>query len=319
MKKDHRRFFNLEVDKHIYARKRIFGKFHYLVAITLLIGGLALRVLHTVLHNQGIIWEILGEIGSFLALIFALHLIYEIYIKREEREIFIGELIDVLGKYYKNVSRVEKFGIKAIYSKLPITFVGKKFKKANSIKILQTWMGSADNLQPALKEALKNTECNVKILLLDPASPQCTYRDKDLKWDKLKDDRTKTKDKINGDLSLLKELADNPERNGTIEVRLYDNTPTVPIFAWDNFIFFGQMLRTGLSINGCYFLIDEGGKLGNHLSEHFNDLWESNDNKSYLLATPKKKELELKNQALAKLEDQHSKSVSDSEEIDRPH
>src|SRR5688572_12761870 len=127
--------------KLIREKRKILGKYYYLIAIFLLLIGVTFRFLHTVFHKEGVVWEILGEFGTFLALIVSLHLVYEILVKKEEQAIFINELEIALSKFFEKMGQVEKIGIENVYTKLPKDTLSKQIEEAKSVKILQTWTG----------------------------------------------------------------------------------------------------------------------------------------------------------------------------------
>ena len=70
-------------DEPISLRKILGGK-HIFVAIFFMALGLIIKLLPMALHKEGEVWEIIEELGTFLALVVAVHLLYEIFIKREE-------------------------------------------------------------------------------------------------------------------------------------------------------------------------------------------------------------------------------------------
>ncbi len=78
--------------------RKILRRYSYTIAIILFLAGITLRLLPTVFNAKGSLWEVLGDIGTFLALIVSMYLLYELSIKREERELFLRDLEDVLGR-----------------------------------------------------------------------------------------------------------------------------------------------------------------------------------------------------------------------------
>jgi hypothetical protein len=72
----------------------------YRIAIGLLlcIGGFYLRLLHTVYHKEGELWAILGEFGTFVALIIAVHFIYDLLLRDYEHRLFVGNMRTQIDK-----------------------------------------------------------------------------------------------------------------------------------------------------------------------------------------------------------------------------
>ncbi|HJP95791.1 MAG TPA: hypothetical protein VJ843_00310 [Candidatus Saccharimonadales bacterium] len=86
--------------------KRVLKHKHYLIAVSLLSFGLFLKILPHALHElDWSWWEIPEELGTFLALIASLHLIYELFIKSEAQQQFIRDISGVVEQSLKTFSK----------------------------------------------------------------------------------------------------------------------------------------------------------------------------------------------------------------------
>jgi len=97
------------------SHRKLAGRYYYAIGIILLLLGVTLRLLHHVFHQEGVIWEILGEFGTFLALIVTLHFLYELLIKKDERQLFISDLENVMGQHLKEINNTLQQSRATIY------------------------------------------------------------------------------------------------------------------------------------------------------------------------------------------------------------
>lgn len=74
--------------------RRIIERYYNLVGAALFLLGVALRLLS--IGKTGFTYQVIGDIGSFLAVAIAIPFIYDRLIKTEDRQIFLSDLKDVL-------------------------------------------------------------------------------------------------------------------------------------------------------------------------------------------------------------------------------
>lgn len=79
--------------------RRLMGRYYYICGGFLFLFGFVLMLLGE--HCTGYFGKIIVEIGTFLALVVAIHFIYEILIKKEERRLFSMELEMALNRNNK--------------------------------------------------------------------------------------------------------------------------------------------------------------------------------------------------------------------------
>jgi hypothetical protein len=277
--------------RHTQSRQKILSHYSYALSIILLLLGITLRLLHTAFHKEGLVWVVLGELGTFLALIVSIHFIYDIFLKKEERQVLIAQMREEMEeslKYFLSDSKAFHLsGLTAYFEKLHIQGLTDDFKRAKEINILHTWTGTGTQLDDALRVAIKNG-CHVKVLLLDPDSSFCIERGKDLHLNEPDDVRQE----VIRELGRFKAIADKISGPGEIEIRTYNATPTIPLYICDETMYFGQMWRGEgtFSAGTPYFKVKE--KLyeadaerttifGALIKQHFSDLWNSDNTKPF--------------------------------------
>jgi hypothetical protein len=74
--------------------RRIMGRYYNLVGAVLFLAGVMLRLLS--IGKTDFAWQVIGDIGTFLAVAVAIPFIYDRLIKTEDRQLFLSDLEDVL-------------------------------------------------------------------------------------------------------------------------------------------------------------------------------------------------------------------------------
>lgn len=210
---------------------------------------------------------VLSNLGSLLLVSVAITLIYDKFI----RQAYLAEMRKELQDTYDNAQKVLSSGLIEYYKDgLTENHLKEAFRDATEqICILQVWSGNATALEGVIKKAIKRG-CAIKILLLNPMSDQCTYRSRDLKKP---DEHAKTQ--ISAELTTYQGiLEEDPINKEFFELKIYDATPTVPMFICDESVFFGLMWRENLTIDSPYFqAASRATDLGRFLHNHFQSLW----------------------------------------------
>jgi heme-degrading monooxygenase HmoA len=145
------------------------------------------------------------------------------------------------------------------------------------IRILETFTGrSLAGIMRQIKDAA-SAGCRVKILFLDPRSPQVAYRAKAMH-------RTtgEIKDNIKAELQELCQISSELEKDGksSLEVKVYDEVPTNHVYDFDGIVLIGIYWRKIASFQGPQLEIDardersNASKLVQRINEQFDDLWE---------------------------------------------
>jgi len=90
-------------DELAHSANRTRTRFHYAIAIILLLGGLTLRLLHNGFHKESQLWEVIGDFGTFLALTLSIHFVYDLFIRREERQAILFDFGKILGTELQDI------------------------------------------------------------------------------------------------------------------------------------------------------------------------------------------------------------------------
>lgn len=86
------------------SHRKLAGRYYILFGIALFLLGVMLMIIPHAFHKEGEVWKVLSEIGTFLALIVSLHFIYEIIVKKEDRQILIHDLDTLLKQHHKAIN-----------------------------------------------------------------------------------------------------------------------------------------------------------------------------------------------------------------------
>jgi hypothetical protein len=159
--------------------------------------------------------------------------------------------------------------------------LGERFKsKPANVKILETWTGYGAQLYTWITQALKDG-AEVEILLLDPTSEHVEHRAQALSPTGV--DAQTIKSNIEGDLDILgrvlKEYDQNGGYEGKLEVRVYDVTPVLNMYRFDDIRIVGMYLWGEDSITGPQFEVKGTESLrrtpfADHFDAHFKRIWD---------------------------------------------
>lgn len=188
-------------------------------------------------------------------------------------------LEDVVGRRYEELDKVRASGLRTIYKEKFYAGVEEKLRDAKtSIRILQTWSGEFNSLGSPLKQAAERG-VDIRILLLKPDSVVARRRGVDLGHGE-----EAVKEFINNDLAVLgtlhRRLSKKMKEN--IEVRLYETTPVIAIYASDDtnivgIYWYERHSQEGpqLEVVGRLESASDDPYLSNVVNEHFEAIWES--------------------------------------------
>jgi len=88
--------------------RRIMGRYYNLVGVVLFLLGVVLRLLS--IGKTDFAWQVIGDIGTFLAVAVAIPFIYDRLIKTEDRQLFLSDLEDVLDVKLSSYLESKKLG-----------------------------------------------------------------------------------------------------------------------------------------------------------------------------------------------------------------
>lgn len=80
--------------------RRVLGRYYVLVGAFLFLSGLVLRLIS--LEKTGFTWQVIKDIGTFLAVIVVVRFIYNKLIKTEDRLIFLSDIEDIFDAKLKS-------------------------------------------------------------------------------------------------------------------------------------------------------------------------------------------------------------------------
>jgi hypothetical protein len=162
--------------------------------------------------------------------------------------------------------------------------LGERFKsKPAKVHILETWTGYGAQLYTWITQALKDG-AEVEILLLDPTSEHVEHRAQALSSTGV--DAQTIKSNIEGDLDILGRVLKEYDQNGgnkghkgKLEVRVYDVTPVVNMYRFDDIRIVGMYLWEEDSITGPQFEVKGTESLrrtpfADHFDAHFKKMWD---------------------------------------------
>jgi hypothetical protein len=81
--------------------ERIMKRYHSLIGGTLFVVGISLRLV--TIDRPGLMWKIIGDLGTFLAASVAIPFIYQVFIKTEDRRLFLMDLEELLEAKLANL------------------------------------------------------------------------------------------------------------------------------------------------------------------------------------------------------------------------
>ena len=206
----------------------ILKKYHNIIAGTIFLVGIILRLLAT--YNAGVMWQFIGDFGTFLAAAIAIPFIYERFLKAEDRRLFISDLEDVLDiKLATHGSQQKGFYIFEL-GRMPIHEKVTFFQNANSEVIefglsLSTFAGffeqrPAHEYKNPVKDLLQKG-VQFKCFVLDPDSQIATIYAQDR-------GEVNLVEKIRASIKKLSQLRDEFKGyglTGTFEVYTYSHFP----------------------------------------------------------------------------------------------
>lgn len=213
----------------------------------------------------------------FLLSYYILREIREFEIKRQNEHLANTITSNIRPQFERITERLDNISSTqvGVLSKLSNDTVAKGICEARrSVKILQTWMGNFIPLEDSISTAISNG-CQIQILLLNPSSPQAQARGKDMRYS----DSQEVSYLINSNLSQLARIYSSKEHPNNIEVRLYNATPIMTLYWYDDICFLGVYWRNRPAIQGPQFEIhnDSNQYLIAAITAHFSDLWESSE------------------------------------------
>jgi hypothetical protein len=233
----------------ITSVKILFKRYSISIGIIIILIGLTLRI--STLFYTGIIFSILGEIGTFLAVSVAMAFIYDLFLKETDEKIFLEELSKVLEERFHSLSNEDQYPI-FYHERRKIEQKIKFYEKASSeiievgakLHTLSNYFQSIapndfeDHIITLLKQGVK-----IKLLLLDPKSEYAIEYAKCLKENSGEEDFIKNIEDSILNFKKLKKRLIKMNLPNTFEVYQYSAIPC-----------FNAVLIDKESVNGYVFI-----------------------------------------------------------------
>lgn len=217
------------------------------LAIALFVAGYIAYYLTAGLN--GFFPELLHHIGLFLAAVVAVHFIYELLVKRDEQVAMRREISDAVATTINAfMPSFEKWGFQGFEDALEYKVIFEKLLDGDELLWLDTYAPSRIEVVSLISTALENG-ANIKMLAIAPESNTAKLRAREI------EQLGFTEQAFSTDLSsFIDQLRQVESEAGSLEVRLYDDLPCVPMYIHR---------RGGVPIRGftSYFL--------SHASENF--------------------------------------------------
>jgi len=244
----------------------------------LILVGYSFLVISAVLISFPIIFdlpsplnEVLSAIGASILSVALIGLVYEYFVKDGFTTDIERCLSFVFKQEFSSINALQLSGIKNVYHGLPSSEIYSAFKKSrDNIKILQTWIPEKEHFSDAISYGLYSG-AQVRILLLKPGSICAKLRSEELGF---KADQVSLK--IEDTLAELRRVFESHPNNSQISIRLYEGTPTLSIYAFDQSMFIGQYWRGENASNGPHLKVSgEESYYIRSLEDHFETIWSS--------------------------------------------
>jgi hypothetical protein len=296
------------------------------VALALFVAGLVLIIVGAILpQGEGLWYEIfhhlLRDLGIAAIISALLGSAYEFALRRDfvrvAREALRGavrterdrltqqyietakaSLTDVLAKRDQQLRQLEQFraaGVRNVRKGRNINTIEEHLNRdpvPEQVRILETWTGYFDEgLDDLIRTAVKNGTKEVRILLLDPESDHVRYRAAAMNY---RPDTVRSR--IEADLEKLQELREELrlDHEDKVKIKVYDASPSVNMFCFDDTTIFGLYLRNIDSLRAPQFTVgptDDANVntegqftvdtreyfVAKQLESHFESLWEAKE------------------------------------------
>ena len=275
------------------------------VALVLFIIGIALITVGAIVpQHSGLVYEVthhvLRDLGIAAIISALLGTAYE-YILRSDflkmaqralsrtveeernwlRAMFVADaqesLTIVLNERDDRLQQLDMFhvaGLTGIRETRHFETIEEKLKSSpKQVRILETWTGHRESgIDKLIRGAVENGTEKVEILLLNPESDQVGYRAK-----ALDEDVDEVRSSIKADLVKLQKVRLDGHKD-KIELRVYDASPSVNMFSFDDFRLMGLYLRGFDSIESTQFSVSTRDRfLAVQLDRHFENLWTADE------------------------------------------
>lgn len=212
----------MSVHDSTHARRLIAWK-KWSVAGGVFIAGYTLYLLTRGMH--GFFPELIHHAGLFLSAVVAVHFIYELLVKKEEQAAMRQEIGGAVERTINAfLPSYERWGFHGFVETLDFDRLFGTLQKDDELLWLDTYAPSRGVLLGHIEQALARG-VKIRMLVISPAGPTAAMRAREISQPGF------TEQSFLGDLrSFVEALRPVAARNAGLEVRLYDDLPSVPMY-----------------------------------------------------------------------------------------
>ncbi len=236
------------------------------------VGALLLYISTTSWFSQT--WlEFFNRLGTVFFSSMMVALIYNHMLRTTFLKEMRSQISDTIRKEQSQIDDLQKnAGLQRVHDGFPTDLIVQGFSNAQRcIQIFTTWIPDIETIEKTFPSAIKRG-CRVQILLLDPKSCHAKHRAKDLGYP---DDQIVIR-RIEGNLAELGRFCCKNEISKNAEIRLYSETPTLVLFAYDGTIVFSPYLKEMMGLQAPQIEVRGDKSLFfKKLKKHFNNVWNS--------------------------------------------
>lgn len=253
--------------------KRLLKKYKLAIVALLFIAGIVLNRISA--QQEGFLWGILRDLGIFLAASVVIPFVYDIFLKAEDRKIFISDLREVLdSKIDTLIPGCQKYGLVGFHDKLNFQRLFERLDADYELLWLDTYCPSFKESLTNLEKAIKNG-ASVRMLVIDPKCENATYRALEIKGSHYKPDAfCKEAENFIENLKCC-EMSKLNSSHGSFEIRSYRNLPCIPMYIC---LYKGKLIRGYTSYfltePTAYFVHSEWTAIEGGLLEYFHGYFE---------------------------------------------
>lgn len=277
------------------STKSLLVRYRAAIALILALVGISFRLLHTVFHKEGVLWEILGELGTFLALIISVHFVYDFLLKNYEHQLFLSTLRSELDKSLeKQTTRLLEESLDALgggmlqidYMKVQDNVkevdiferaVNEIKKGRESIDIFTSYLLEVDSKKTDAKQA-RDTYFSTLLSLIKNNNASLRYR-RIIQAPANIDLEDTFGEKAQAYLAHIREMIEMGKAGRKVYLKFIDRRRPTTFAIIDNKILLWQINQIGLEaemqIYGMFVVYDPGRKLIQHFRDEFDDYWDA--------------------------------------------
>jgi hypothetical protein len=183
-----------------------------------------------------------------------------------------NQLSKEIAPEFAGLHRLHTAGLIDVHGQMSSDLEANLGKAAREIRILQTWIPNFPALETYLEKALARVN-RIRILLLNPSSRFAQLRSQEIGFSRLE----LVEEYIEGNIQdLTKFCQENPGAADKLDLRLYDGTPVLSLYASDDTYVLGLFWRGTRAVQGPQFVIEGADSfIANNVANHFEDIWNS--------------------------------------------